>query len=331
MKRLILIVVSLLLIGFVTFYFWGSSANLSTDTYDQFRQYGGFGKEYAKGDTLRVMTYNLGYLSGMTNNEPVQTDQAFYDRNLQRTISLIRSIDPDLIGFQEIDFEARRSYDVQQADAIGIAGEFTDGFHSVNWDKRYVPFPYGLPKYHFGKVISGQSILSKSTLTQQRHLTLPRPVNTPFYYNAFYIDRLVQVADWIVGMDTIKVMNLHLEAFDQETRLIHARQVRELYERYYKDMPVLILGDYNSRPAEVEEDAMSIIMEAPDIASAVSGEQYQSDSSAYFTYSSVEPVRMIDYVLYNSHFIERINSRVLSEAGDISDHLPLLFEFVLKE
>ena len=215
---------SALLLAIIVFYFSASSSweipfndhqSLTFDDPASFSE-----------DTLTVMTYNIGYLSGMTNNLGVPRTKALYDQNLTAAQKLITDIDPDLIGFQEIDYQSKRSFDVQQLNELAKASNYSHALQSVNWNKRYVPFPYWPPEFHFGKMLSGQSILAKGSLTKDQVMTLPKPVNAPFYYNAFYLDRLVQIADWQVGTTTIKVLNLHLEAFDKETRIIHAQAVQ---------------------------------------------------------------------------------------------------------
>ena len=75
---------------------------------------------------------------------------------------------------------------------------------------------------------------------------------------------------------------------------------------------------------------MRVIMDAQDIYSAISQQQYQSNPEQYFTFSSANPVYMIDYILYNGSFIKAVDAYVVHEAGEISDHLPVVFDFVLK-
>ncbi len=313
----------------IIFYFTASSSEETEINYHQLISYQTKGN--TSSDTLVTMTYNIGYLSGMTNNQGVPRTKSLFDDNLAQAQQLLSSINPDLIGFQEIDYQSNRSYHVQQLEALAGTGNYSNALQSVNWDKRYVPFPYWPPAYHFGKMLSGQSILAKGGLSKDQVITLPKPVNAPFYYNAFYLDRLVQVVDWKVGNATIKVMNLHLEAFDKETRIIHANNVRQLYESFSGTMPVILMGDFNSPPAIIDgEDAMDIIMSAANIASAIPDSVYNDDPTRFYTFSSGRPSAMIDYVLYNPSHIRPIDAYV-PQAGEISDHLPLVFKFSLIE
>ena len=181
-------------------------------------------------------------------------------------------------------------------------------------------------------MLSGQAVLSMLPMVSESTVTLIKPINTSFVYNAFYIDRLVQVCDLILAPgDTIRVMNLHLEAFDKETRLAQAETVKELFESYSDQLPVLLIGDFNSQPAYLQpDDAMNVIMSASHIRSAVDSLAYQNSPTSFNTFTSRQPYQMIDYILYNENFIASVEQSVISETGEVSDHLPVLMKFVLK-
>lgn len=327
LKKVVAGLLSILILAVIIFYFTASSSWGDTTNYHQLKSWEASASKTE--DTLIAMTYNIGYLSGMTNNLPILRNKALFDENLSQAKTVIALINPDIIGFQEIDYQSNRSYDVQQLDELARSSNYSYALQSVNWDRRYVPFPYWPPEHHFGKMLSGQSILAKGSLSTDQVVTLPKPVNAPFYYNAFYLDRLVQIADWEIGGTTIKVMNLHLEAFDKETRIIHAKAVKQLYESFASNMPVIVLGDFNSPPAIKEgEDGMDIVMSASNIASAVSDSLYASNPLNYSTFSSDSPREMIDFILYNPSHIQAINAFV-PKAGEISDHLPVVFKFKL--
>ena len=66
-------------------------------------------------------------MSGMSNNRAVRPDRDQYQENMQATISLLQNLNPDFIGFQEIDFDSDRSFEVNQLDTIA----------------QYLDFPYG--------------------------------------------------------------------------------------------------------------------------------------------------------------------------------------------
>lgn len=333
MKRLLKIflwLIAFIVVFLVSFFFYGSSASMKKSKYFTVKTYNAMAQEPK--DTLSVMTYNIGYMSGMTNNLSVPTEE-FYVQNMNKSIDLIGSLETDIIGFQEIDYDSDRSYRIQQLDRLALACNYGFAYQSINWDKRYVPFPYWPPSNHFGKMLSGQSVLSKYPLTNDNTKVLSKPPNNPAYYNAFYIDRLVQDVDVVVGDRTIKVLNLHLEAYDQETRIQQALVVKGLFDTWSKQMPVLLIGDFNSQTPweDSNNEAMKIIFSCEGIASAIPDSIYQMSPGNYYTYSSEQPDRMIDYILYNQRFIKRIDAEIVGSAGQISDHLPVRMTFTLNE
>lgn len=327
MKRIIIAIPVILLLGVMVFYFWGSSGSLALSQMNSKIVYH---NNYRKSfDTVEVITYNLGYLSGMTNNLPLdRTNDLFYD-NLTRTRRLLSKQDADIIGFQEIDFGSKRSFFMNQLDSIAKTGGYPVAYRSINWDKTYLPFPYWPPGQHFGQILSGQAILSKYELIPVETVTLDKPINASFLYNSFYLDRLIQIVKLDLSGQELIVMNLHLEAFDKETRVLHAEVVKKLYEKYAVDFPVLIIGDFNSEAEYIDtQDALAIIMTGKEIRSAIESHQYFNETTK--TFPSEAPDRMIDYILFNDNRIQKVESEVLLGAGQISDHLPVRMKFVFR-
>ena len=56
------------------------------------------------------------------------------------------------------------------AQALGL----THGAIAISWDKNYVPFPYWPPTAQFGKILSGQSIISRSPIQQNNRIVLEK-------------------------------------------------------------------------------------------------------------------------------------------------------------
>ncbi|MEQ8470430.1 MAG: endonuclease/exonuclease/phosphatase family protein [Marinoscillum sp.] len=331
MKRIFIFTAILLITAFACFYLWGSGGAMSAkDHFAKVTFHNNYEQESL--DTFTVVTFNIGYLSGMTNNLPVTRSEGLFGDNLKKSLSLFKQLDADLIGFQEIDFGSSRSKGYNQLDSLAKGLNYPVAYRSVNWDKHYVPFPYWPISSHFGRILSGQAILSKYKLEPVETITLEKPVNASFMYNSFYLDRLVQVAKVKLGNHEVVVMNLHLEAFDEETRVLQAQKVKSLFEQYAEEGPVLIIGDFNSEnPIQSPNDAMRIIMESKHMANAMDFIDYQDNKLAFNTFPSNQPAKMIDYILYNSNYIRRISSRVVRESGEISDHLPVIMKFTFSQ
>lgn len=321
-------VLLVLIFGAGIFYFWGSSAQLSGSKYYQVKTYSE--PVSTAGDTLSIMTYNIGYLSGMTNNLPMDRPASLLLNNLKSLNALIKEYSPDIIGFQEIDFSSKRSLFMNQMDSIAISGNYRQGYQSINWDKNYVPFPYWPPSQHFGEMLSGQAVLSRFEILSAETLVLEKPINAPFYYNAFYLDRLLQICQLRVDDQNLTLMNVHLEAFDKETREAQAQVVKQVYDEYAEKGPTILLGDFNSKPPW-EEDAdqvMITLLSGENLASAILEDDYRARPSDYYTFDSETPYQMIDYILYTPKYIELVEARVLQNAGQISDHFPVQMKFI---
>jgi endonuclease/exonuclease/phosphatase family metal-dependent hydrolase len=228
-RFLFLVILSLLLV-LVGFYFWASSPNFSSDEYVK-TYTNSYPKETKIDSVFSVVTYNIGYLSGMTNNLAVDMPKSLFDKNLQLVLDKFKNLNVDLIAFQEIDFASKRSYDTNQQDKIAALG-YNYVAQTINWDKKYLPYPEFPISKHFGRILSGQSVLSKYEITDQERVELERNKTNPFYYDAFYIDRLAQIIKIKIQNETLVVINVHLEAFHQETRLVQTKKIIEIYNKY---------------------------------------------------------------------------------------------------
>ena len=329
------LLVGLPTVAIALFYLWASSRTQDPQTYASTATYtpdGGLNEgavlDFSKGFT--VVSYNIGYLSGLANNTTEKTERSFYDKNQEQAIAAIESVNPDIVAFQEIDFASKRSYEVNQAEAIAQATKLYSGATVTSWDKNYVPFPYWPPTAHFGKMLSGQAILTRSyfPIKENRRLVLEEVADRPFFYKAFYLDRLAQVAQIELIDRPVIVINVHLEAFVEQTRVNQTEFVRSLAEDYAKTYPVILLGDFNSSLNRTEETDFSIkiLMESDVLASATPSSDWESEP----TFPSDNPQFKLDYIFYTPQTIEVLETRVVTAAGESSDHLPLMMRFRLK-
>lgn len=323
---------SILILLFISFYFWAGSGFYDREQYYKIDQYQF--DQFTSKDTLKIMTYNLGYLSGMTNNLAVGRSYPFIYQNLMNAKRFLLNQKVDILAVQEIDFHSNRSHYFNQLDSLAIRGRYPFSAQAVNWDKSYVPFPYWPIKYQFGKLLSGQAILSKVPIINQHVTVLNKPKSAPFYYNKFYLDRLVQLAFIKVNTeDTLVIMNVHLEAFDSETRSDQVATVTSLFKKYSANFPVILLGDFNSIPPfgneSKDQSSIASLYELENISEAISQENYLANKESFFTFDSHEPFERLDYIFYTSNRIKKIDAGVAIEAGEISDHLPVWMTFTL--
>ena len=329
-------------VALALFYVWASSNGYDKQRYAEVIDESAQIQRTAQ-DSYTIVTYNLGYLSGLANNTTQQPEASFFENNQQQAINALGAIAPDVVALQEVDFDAQRSHHVNQSAAIAQALNRMAYAVAINWDKNYVPFPYWPPSAHFGKILSGQAILSRYVIEDNTRTVLQKVAGNNALYNAFYLDRLLQIATINLDGKRLIVMSTHLEAFDEETRVAQTQYIKATAERYAQTNPVLLVGDFNSalnRPSftattgkTYEEKQFSIkeLLASKQLASAVPQSAWpNAESTQNSTFPSDKPEYKLDYIFYTPSTIEIIETQVLSDAGEASDHLPLMARFRLK-
>ena len=283
----------LLIIACVIFFFWASSSTLDETEYAKLTEVNN--KPDVDNDSVfGIVTYNIGYLSGMTNNKAVEKPKSLFDNNLQKVIQETQKINPDIIAFQEIDYDASRSYNVNQEEKIADLG-YNYRAKTINWDERYLPFPYWPISMHFGKVVSGQSIISKYPLKEQQRIVLQRVVDAPFHRDAFYLERLAQVVKVILKGKEVILINIHLEAFDKDTRVKQFEEVVTLFNKYKTNYPTILLGDFNSQARD--ENAIVKKMFGMENVGNAAFDKVNIEN----TYDTKSPFERIDYIFYTEN------------------------------
>lgn len=323
--RFLLLLVLAFVIAFIVFYFWAKSPTLDKEQYLQIVEYSMAPKQ--TNDTiLSVMSYNIGYLSGMTNNLAIRPSHKFYQENEKRARLLTHQVNADIIGFQEIDYDSKRSYHLNQHQYI--AEDFYPyNILAVNWDKHYVPFPYHPLQAQFGKILSGQSVMSKFPLVENQRLVLESVKSNPFYYNAFYLSRLMMISKVKHPLKEFIFINVHTEAFDRETRNIQLKAIYDAFCNYAQSYAVVLVGDFNSDPRQEDENIRLFLEDGRIGTAALDVQNYRNIPD---TYPSNAPDERLDYIFYTKKDFELLNSKIAVDFGSISDHLPCYAELKIK-
>ncbi|MBE7644687.1 endonuclease/exonuclease/phosphatase [Tenacibaculum finnmarkense genomovar ulcerans] len=317
--------ISVLIVAFFLFFYWASSPTINKEEYAKLiRLENNNVNTNQNNDSIHsIITYNVGYLSGMTNNLPVAKSKKLFDDNFNKVKTELQKITPDIIAFQEIDYKASRSYKVnQEAEFMKLGYKYAA--RGVNWDETYVPFPYWPPSMHFGQIVSGQSILSKYELKNYERIVLARVPDSPFYRDALYLDRLLQVVKVLINGKEVVVLNVHLEAFDTKTRIAQFEQVLAVFNSYKDKYPTILLGDFNSKA----RDNTAIIQQL--ITMKRIGNAAFTANNPENTFDTKDLYERIDYIFYTEKTIEYISGKVLNSFGQASDHLPIEMKFKLK-
>lgn len=276
-----------------------------------------WGQSQAHSTTLKVVTYNMGYASGDQNNKGNTLSESEMQAYLKQMAEALQELQPDVVFLQEVDFEAKRSYYVNQFEALAKELQLPFGAHTILWNKNYVPYPYWPPTKHFGKVISGQAILSRYPLKDHKVESLPRPPHA-FWYNWFYLDRVKQSATMKWGSQEVALWNVHHEAFHGKTRL-------EQVELLAKDIKAnssalkIVGGDFND-PSGVPENQIPKGDVADSFTHFENLTGLQSDRSlladSILTFPAWQPEERLDHVLASAAFELKTRKVLCLESSD---------------
>ena len=293
---------------------------------------------------ITVMTYNVGYASGLKNNLGNVLSRAEVYTNLDKIALCLQKNNIDIAGLQEIDLSSARTFGIDQLKYLAHKAEYPYLAYAVNWNKRYLPFPVTLDfSKHFGSIISGIAVLSKFPITENMVHVFVKPANNSFLYNAFYIDRDIQMLS--IRLEESKQLyfnNLHLEAYDIKSREAQVGDlVRLLKARGFPGGISIVTGDFNALlPGATQKNGF---MDEPDIDFAGDNSlQVMVEQSGLlepflvagtpgqetFSFPSGSPTRGLDHIFFSPGLrLKRVF--VDREAGSGSDHLPVSAVFEL--
>lgn len=291
------------------------------------------GRGGAAGPGLAVLSWNLawGYGWGSEGSGP-RRPPGEVDARLGAMAQVIREVGADVVLLQEVDFDSARSGRVDQAERIARVAGYPWIAPIVGWRMGYLPFPGVDPRGHWGRMRSGGAILSRLPLSAPRGWLLPKPGGNSWIYNLFYIGRYFQMAEVAAPFGPVEVANLHLDAFDGDSRREQARIIAGIMAG--QEGPWIVGGDFNTVAPEAtvrgayddepdtDHDGDTTLPTFRSLPGAVEIVN-EGEEAAGFTFPAHASNRRLDHALVRG--LSTSPGRVVVEAGDLSDHLPILF------
>ncbi|MFW5822056.1 MAG: endonuclease/exonuclease/phosphatase family protein [Tangfeifania sp.] len=202
--------------------------------------------------TVRVLTFNI--LHGATTEG---------DFDLDKIADVIKSVNPDLVALQEVDFKTNRVRNCDLATELGMRTEMAPLFGKA---------------MDFDGGGYGEGILSKYPIVASRNVPLPHsPGNEP--------RTALEVTVELPSGDTIQFIGTHLEHQQQSSdRIYQAQKINNVFlENRY---PTILAGDLNDTP---ESRPITLLKKYWEDA-------YGKNSEP--TYPSENPQKSIDYIFY---------------------------------
>ncbi len=276
---------------------------------------------------LKLVTYNIGYASGEKNNQALRLSEQEVKSNLDKIAEEVKKLNPDIVCLQEVDFDAARTHRINQFEYLAQALGMPYGAYALTWNKRYLPWPYWPPSVHYGRMVSGQAVLSRYPIEHQMVLEFSKPSENAFWYNWFYLDRVAQKVNIRVGYQGIVVWNVHLEAFHPKTRESQAVLLAEWVGLEPNPFKV-VMGDFNSvsktkkNLTEIEKKDLEDKGEALKKFQEATGLSNAEANAEFLSMPSWNPIKKIDHIFYKpDSWVELASGNV--EKVTASDHLPV--------
>ena len=190
-------------------------------------------KELHVGDSLKVVTWNVGYGAlgdnadfFMDGGTHVYTaDKERVQENITAVTDWLKAQDPRVILLQEIDRDSMRSRSIDETEMVAEGlGRGFDATFANNYKAIFVPFPFP----PLGKVDSGLMTLSAYPIKSATRVSLPCPFDWPV--RTANLKRCLMVDRIHVGGSShdFVVVNLHLEAYDSGAGKIEQTRRRPL-------------------------------------------------------------------------------------------------------
>lgn len=297
------------------------------------------------GDTVKIMTWNVGYgalgdnadffMDGGTGVRTADEDRV--ERNVESVLGEIYAVYPDVIFLQETDRDSARSHHIDEAAWIAEACALCQSTFAYNYRVLFVPYP--VPP--IGKVGSGLLTLSAYPVTASERVQLPCPFSWPVRLGnlkrCLMVDR-VPIRD---SDKELVLINLHLEAYDDgEGKIAQTEMLRQVLQAEADAGNYVIAGgDFNQIFSSVENpwpsrEGMWLPGEI-DVSAFGAGWQFAMDTAAPSCRSLDQPYvganrDTFQYYLIDG-FIVSEGLEILSlETRDLgfvsSDHNPVVME-----
>ena len=200
---------------------------------------------------VRVLTFNIYHGETMKG-----------DFDLDLIAEVIKSVNPDLVALQEVDFKTNRAKKLDLPIELGLRTGLTPLFGKA--------MPYSDGEY-------GEGILSRYSFSSTKNHLLKAGIDKE-PRSALEVKVVIQSGD------TIRFIGTHLDHTEEgKDRVNQARQLNKLFTK--NDIPTILVGDLNAKP---ESESMQVFYE----------EWTKSFSENIPTWPSDNANRKIDYVLF---------------------------------
>jgi len=255
--------ITLVILSFIIFFLISMIMEFKPSTAEELQVRGNTDGKNLEKNVITLMTWNIGYAGmGAETNffydggsmvRPPEELNVNYLENITRFLKANDSV--DFILLQEVDKRSRRSYFVDQTQAVQSALPDFSAVFAKNYDVLFVPAPLHNP---MGKVLGGLMSLSRYRPIASQRISFPGSYNWPT--RLFNLKRCFVIQRFEAGNGKeLVVINTHNSAFDDGSlRLLQLNKLREtVIEEFQKGNFVIAGGDWNMNPPGFDPVAVS--------------------------------------------------------------------------
>ncbi|MCB1142769.1 MAG: endonuclease/exonuclease/phosphatase family protein [Leptospiraceae bacterium] len=308
---------------------------------------------------LKILNWNVQFLAGKkyvfffdvpTGDGPhTRPEKEEIVKTLDEVVRVVKDVDPDLILFQELDEDAKRT---DYEDQLKLVWEKLPNYNCASsafyWRNHFIPMTQIM-----GSTGLKLSTLSKYKMNKAIRHALPE-IPMDLLSRQFGLKRAILESRITLSDGTeIAAMNTHLDAFAQgydtmEQQVVLLKNL--LKQRTEEKIPWFVGGDFNLLPPgfpreEVYEthrsyynpqSELSMIFQNFDSAIPLN-EMMGENKAKYFTHISNDPNvnnkadRTIDYIFYSRDWKVKTAIVRQDDTKEISDHFPIITELELKK
>ena len=212
------------------------------------------GESETPGESISILSWNIGYCGlgeradfvldgGKGDGRPESREEflGYYNG----VLDTLTSLQPDIFLLQEVDENSRRSYGLNESEALPQSLSQYSSVFALNYSCDFVPFPWP----PIGRVNGGILTMTDYAVQggESERISLPCPFSWPL--RTANLKRCLLVSR-IVLPDTDKelvMVNLHLEAYDDgEGKAAQTAMLMDFIEsEYAKGNYVIAGGDFN--------------------------------------------------------------------------------------
>ena len=251
--------------------------------------------------SLNVLTWNirfgigrLPFFGDSCGDRTIMTEKEVLDA-LELIAAKVDEINPDIILFQEMDRESKRTAYIDQVQWILDHTDMNYAAYASIWKAQTIPSD------GIGRIDAGNVVMSKWEIKSAERIKLPLRTDQDALTQMFYLRRnVLKTKIAVPGQEDFYAVNVHATAFaTDDTKQKHVDQFIEILDEINSDGYDFVAGgDLNSVPPGAETDYCD--------EDACSGDEFHTDADggphldgSYFNNFENEPT--ILQPLYNSY------------------------------